>query len=150
MPKLPTCNRCLYCAHDHHLVCAVHPTGPVGAICPDFALAPELEGKQFRDFLGLEPELEAYELDYDIERELQSSQIPSNEEQIWWLKRIAASYPFALVQWLGYMNVEDIQQEPTELNRESIRSDAVYFLPQLGRILQIEFQTEPQSNRQLT
>jgi len=62
------------------------------------------------------------------------------------LKRIAAEYPFALVQWLGYANVEDIEQEPTELNRESIRSDAVFFLPQLGRILQIEFQTEPQSD----
>lgn len=62
------------------------------------------------------------------------------------LKRLAAKYPSALVQWLLAVDAEDIEQEPTELNRESIRSDAVYFLPQLGRILQIEFQTEPQSN----
>ncbi len=62
------------------------------------------------------------------------------------LKRLAAKYPSALVQWLLAVDAEDIEQEPTELNRESIRSDAVYFLPQLGQILQIEFQTEPQSN----
>lgn len=40
----------------------------------------------------------------------------------------------------------DIQKLPTELSLEPIRSDAVYFLPQLGQILHIEFQTEPQSN----
>lgn len=62
------------------------------------------------------------------------------------LKRIAAEYPSALVQWLLAVNAENIEQEPTELSRESIRSDAIYFLPQLGRILHIEFQTEPQSN----
>ena len=62
------------------------------------------------------------------------------------LKRIAAEYPSALVQWLLAVDAENIQQEPTELSRESIRSDAVYFLPQLGQILHIEFQTVPQSN----
>jgi len=35
---------------------------------------------------------------------------------------------------------------PTELSLEPIRSDAVYFLPQLGQILHLEFQTEPKSN----
>ena len=85
MPKLPTCDHCLYCAHDYHLICAVHPAGPLGATCPDFAPNPELEGKQFRDFLGLEPRLEETEWDYNPELEIQSPQIPSTEEQIWLL-----------------------------------------------------------------
>ena len=53
MPKLPLCDRCLLCAHDYHLVCAVHPSGPEGDSCLDFRPDPELEGKHFVDFLSL-------------------------------------------------------------------------------------------------
>jgi len=62
------------------------------------------------------------------------------------LKRLAAEYPFALVQWLLAVDAEDIELLPTELSLEPIRTDAVYFLPQLGQILHLEFQTEPKSN----
>ena len=61
-------------------------------------------------------------------------------------KRLAAEYPFALVQWLLAVNAEELELLPTELSLEPIRSDAVYFFPQLGRILHLEFQTEPKSN----
>lgn len=61
-------------------------------------------------------------------------------------KRLAAEYPFALVQWLLAVNAEEIELLPTELSLEPIRSDAVYFFPQLGRILHLEFQTAPKSN----
>lgn len=53
MPKLPLCDRCLLCAHDYHVVCAVHPSGPEGDSCLDFRPDPDLEGKHFVDFLGL-------------------------------------------------------------------------------------------------
>ncbi|HEY9780947.1 MAG TPA: hypothetical protein V6D09_12510 [Leptolyngbyaceae cyanobacterium] len=53
MPKLPLCDRCLFCAHDYHVVCALHPSGIDGDSCLDFRLNPELEGKHFKDFLGL-------------------------------------------------------------------------------------------------
>ncbi len=62
------------------------------------------------------------------------------------LKRLAAEYSSALTQWLLAVNAEDIELLPTELSLEPVRSDAVYFLPQLGQILHLEFQTEPQSN----
>ena len=62
------------------------------------------------------------------------------------LKRLAQEYPAALVQWLLAVDAVDIQKLPTELSLEPVRSDAVYFLPQLGQILHVEFQTEPQSN----
>jgi len=61
------------------------------------------------------------------------------------LKRLAEEYPSAFVQWLLTVDELDIQKLPTELSLEPVRSDAVYFLPQLGQILHIEFQTEPQS-----
>lgn len=44
------------------------------------------------------------------------------------------------------MDKIDIQKLPTELSLEPIRADALYFLPQMGQILHLEFQTEPQSN----
>jgi hypothetical protein len=53
MPKLPECDRCLFCAHDYHVVCAIHPAGVEEDNCLDFRPTPELEGKHFRDFLGL-------------------------------------------------------------------------------------------------
>ncbi len=49
----PSGNRCLFCAHDPHLVCSVYPSGPKGSTCIDFRPDPELEGKQFVDFLGI-------------------------------------------------------------------------------------------------
>jgi len=62
------------------------------------------------------------------------------------LKRLAAEYPFALVQWLLAVDAKDIELLPIELSLEPIRTDAVYFLPQLGQIVHIEFQTDPKSN----
>ena len=62
------------------------------------------------------------------------------------LKRLAQEYPAAFVQWLLAVDAVDIQKLPTELSLEPVRSDAVYFLPQLRQILHIEFQTEPHSN----
>ncbi len=62
------------------------------------------------------------------------------------LKRLAAEYPSALIQWLLGVEAATIELLPTELSLEPIRSDAVYFLPQLKRILHIEFQTDPRSN----
>lgn len=53
MPKLPECDRCLFCAHDYHIVCAVHPMGVEEDSCLDFRPNPELEGKRFRDILGV-------------------------------------------------------------------------------------------------
>jgi len=60
-------------------------------------------------------------------------------------KRLAAEYPAAFVHWLLAVNEVDIQQLPTELSKEPIRADALYLLPQLGQILHLEFQTEPDS-----
>ena len=53
MPKIPECERCIFCAHDPHIVCAVHPMGVNGDICIDFREDPELAGKRFVDFLGI-------------------------------------------------------------------------------------------------
>jgi len=61
-------------------------------------------------------------------------------------KRLAAEYPAAFVHWLLAMDTGDIELLPTELSLEPIRSDAVYFLPQRGQILHLEFQTDPKSN----
>jgi hypothetical protein len=53
MPKIPLCNRCLYCAHDPHLVCALYPNGPNEDSCNDFTPNPELEDKRFTNFLNI-------------------------------------------------------------------------------------------------
>ncbi|BAY66952.1 hypothetical protein NIES22_70960 (plasmid) [Calothrix brevissima NIES-22] len=53
MPKINQCDRCLFCAHDPYIVCAVHPGGPDNNTCLDFRPDPELESKQFVDFLGI-------------------------------------------------------------------------------------------------
>ncbi len=53
MPKLPECDYCLLCAHDLHLVCAVHPSGVDDSTCIDFRPDPELEEKHFVNFLGI-------------------------------------------------------------------------------------------------
>lgn len=44
MPKIPECDRCLFCAHTYYLVCAVHPDG-VDEYCPDFTEDPEWESE---------------------------------------------------------------------------------------------------------
>lgn len=54
MVKLPQCDRCLLCAHEPLIVCAVHPSGPTGDTCLDFRPNPQLEDNRFVDFLGLE------------------------------------------------------------------------------------------------
>jgi len=43
MPKLPECDRCFLYAHNPHLICAVHPTGPNTDTCPDFLENPDAE-----------------------------------------------------------------------------------------------------------
>jgi hypothetical protein len=53
MPKLPECDRCIFCAHDYHIVCAIHPAGVEEDSCLDFRPDPELRHLPFRDFLGL-------------------------------------------------------------------------------------------------
>lgn len=72
--KLPQCVsvacrrlRCLFCAHDYHIVCVIHPAGPGGDSCIDFRPNPELEGKHFKDFLGLRErrDLEPYSNPHD-------------------------------------------------------------------------------------
>ncbi len=61
-------------------------------------------------------------------------------------KRLAAEYPEAFVHWLLAVDEVGIQKLPTELNKEPIRADALYLLPELEQILHLEFQTEPQSS----
>lgn len=53
MPKIKECASCQFYSHDPHVVCAVHPTGPDDDTCLDFREDPELESKQFVDFLGI-------------------------------------------------------------------------------------------------
>ena len=60
MRKLPECDRCILCAHDYHLVCAVHSAGPEGNICLDFRPDPDLD-RRFKDFLGLQWQSEVEE-----------------------------------------------------------------------------------------
>jgi hypothetical protein len=49
MPKIPQCERCLFSSHDYHLVCAVHPAGPIGERCPDVRPDPNLEAKEHKN-----------------------------------------------------------------------------------------------------
>jgi len=70
MHKIPDCDRCLFCAYDPHIVCAIHPSGPHSRNCIDFRPDPDLEGKRFVDFLGLEYQQrdnEPYSNSYDLE-----------------------------------------------------------------------------------
>lgn len=59
---------------------------------------------------------------------------------------LAQAYPIAFANWL--LNIEDIEIQalPTELSLEPIRSDALYLLPNRGKILHLEFQTIPNSS----
>lgn len=79
MPRIPDCDRCLMCAHDLSIVCAVHPYGQDSDFCPDFRPDPNLENIRFQDFLGLqrqppentdadEPYNNPYRLDPDEEQ----------------------------------------------------------------------------------
>jgi hypothetical protein len=45
MPKIPECDRCLFYAHDPHLVCADHPNG-VDGDCPDFRVNPKFQDEE--------------------------------------------------------------------------------------------------------
>ncbi|GGA36044.1 hypothetical protein [Okeania sp. KiyG1] len=47
------CEYCIYNARHHLIVCALHPKGSNDKNCPDFKLDFELEGKNFRDFVGI-------------------------------------------------------------------------------------------------
>ncbi len=102
MPKIKECDHCLFCAHDPHIVCAVHSTGPDDDTCLDFRPDPELEGKQFVDFLGIgdnndqeqwEPqgaryvdsELVIERVTYNGEEIIQPPQRWTREEQLWLL-----------------------------------------------------------------
>lgn len=78
MPKLPQCPTCRYHAHHYSLVCALHPTGIDGENCPDCDPDPNLEGRQFRDFLGLG---EPAEIDGTIE-----NPYSENPEENWALE----------------------------------------------------------------
>lgn len=53
MRRLIECDYCQFCAHDPHILCALHPAGSSADACLDFRPDPELEGKQFVDFLGI-------------------------------------------------------------------------------------------------
>lgn len=57
MPKLSHCDRCRFYAHDYHLICVPHPTGPDGESCPDFTPYPDAQNRRFEDFLGLQWEI---------------------------------------------------------------------------------------------
>ena len=37
MPKIDQCDRCTNNAHSPYLICAIHPDGVDGEVCPDFA-----------------------------------------------------------------------------------------------------------------
>jgi hypothetical protein len=52
MAKIPECNRCLLYAHNPHLICAVHPMGVEGEICPDFQLDPDAPTKELWEPVG--------------------------------------------------------------------------------------------------
>ncbi len=88
MPKIPDCDRCLYNARDYHIVFAPHPSGPMGNTCHDFEADPELEGKRFVDFLGLQHQTEVVEWEpegasfYNGELILQSRQRWTQQEQL--------------------------------------------------------------------
>lgn len=69
--------RCLFCAHDYHIVCAIHPAGPRGDSCIDFRPNPELEGKRVFDFLGLQLQQP------DSEPQSNPHDYLNDEEELW-------------------------------------------------------------------
>ena len=45
MPKILKCDRCLFYAHDPHLICADHPNG-VDSDCLDFRADPKIQEEE--------------------------------------------------------------------------------------------------------
>ncbi|MBD2302997.1 hypothetical protein [Nostoc sp. FACHB-190] len=74
MPKIPECDRCLLYAHDPHIVCAVHPTGPNNDSCLDFREDPNAQVEEL-----WQPEGATY---YNGELIVQPSQRWTPEEQL--------------------------------------------------------------------
>nr|WP_138504501.1 hydrogenase maturation nickel metallochaperone HypA [Nostoc sp. PA-18-2419] len=101
--KITQCHRCLFCAHDHHIVCAIHPGGPASDACLDFREDPELESKQFVDFLRIG---ETYENPYTSD---------PNQEQ--WQPEGASYYNGELIlqprqRWIPEEQLELIDTHP--------------------------------------
>lgn len=61
-------------------------------------------------------------------------------------KFLAESYPEQFARWLLSGNISNIQVLKTELSIEPIRADSITLLRTINEILQLEFQTLPQSN----
>jgi hypothetical protein len=72
--KLPECDRCIFYAHDPHLVCTNHPGGVSGDACSDFECDPTAEPET-----PWEPEGASY---YDGELILTPEQRWSRLEQL--------------------------------------------------------------------
>jgi hypothetical protein len=53
--QLPECDRCLFYAHDPHLVCTNHPSGVGGDACLEFQCDPTAESEEL-----WEPERASY------------------------------------------------------------------------------------------
>ncbi len=51
MPKISDCDHCLFSSHNYHLVCAVHPAGPIGDRCPGFRPDPIWKLRSIRTVL---------------------------------------------------------------------------------------------------
>lgn len=62
MAKISDCDHCFLCANESSIVCAVHPSGPINDTCLDFRPDPQIEGKRFVDFLGLESQQQSNEI----------------------------------------------------------------------------------------
>lgn len=60
-------------------------------------------------------------------------------------KYLAETYPTDFVQWLLSVETNDIRVLKTELSVEPIRADSLTFLKITGKILHLEFQTQPVS-----
>lgn len=52
MPKIRECHRCLFYAHNPHLVCTVHPDGVDDDSCLDFCEDPNAEVELWEPALG--------------------------------------------------------------------------------------------------
>jgi hypothetical protein len=74
MPKIPDCDRCRFCNHSAHLICAVLPNGPDEDTCPYFSLDPDAPEQEL-----WEPEGATY---YNGELILQPKQYWTLEEQL--------------------------------------------------------------------
>lgn len=61
-------------------------------------------------------------------------------------KYLAENYPQQFASWLLSANISNIQVLKTELSIEPIRADSITLLQTTSEILQLEFQTLPQSN----